>query len=187
MKLIVGLGNPGEKYEKNRHNIGFQAVEKLAEKLEFPDFKEVGKFKSAVSEGEFDGEKLFLVKPQTFMNNSGEAVQKLQSYYKVDLADLWVVYDDVDLDLGVIRTREKGSAGTHNGMRSVVEHLGEDFPRFRFGINSGEKEKYREIADFVLANFTSFEEQIVKKTLLNIVGTLEEALKNGVSAVTQEI
>lgn len=187
MKLIVGLGNPGGKYEKNRHNAGFMVVDVLVKALGFSEFKENGKFKALISEGEFEGEKVLLVKPQTFMNNSGEAVQKLVSYYKVDWADLWVVYDDLDLDLGVIRVREKGSAGTHNGMRSLVEHLGEEFPRFRFGIGSEEAAKYREIADFVLTNFTSDEEHIVKKTVIAMVEILRLALKEGMEAATQRI
>src|SRR3989339_1054490 len=138
MKLIIGLGNPGVQYKGTRHNVGFAVLDLLADEFGFDEFVPKKKLKSYVSEGVVDGEKVVLIKPDTFMNNSGEAVVAAKNFYKTD--DFLVVYDDYDLPVGEIRYREKGSAGTHNGMRSCVELLGtEDFSRLRIGINGGLK------------------------------------------------
>lgn len=186
MKIIVGLGNPGKEYEKTRHNIGFMVLEELRKKLEFDEFKEDKKKQAAISFGEYHDEKIILVKPLTFMNKSGESVQKIVSFYKIDLKDLFVCYDDVDLPLGAIRVREKGSAGTHNGMKSIISHLSsQDFARFRVGIETrGEiAAKEQDTTSFVLSRFSWKEGRIIKKSIIETVGVILEALKNGVTVM----
>lgn len=131
MKLIVGLGNPDDKYKKTFHNLGFMAVEKVAETLGVEFNK--NKCRAFVAETKVNGEKVILAKPQTYMNLSGESVRELVAFYKIENKDVLVIYDDFDLAKGFIRIRENGSAGTHNGMRNIVEHVGTDFPRIRIG------------------------------------------------------
>ena len=135
MKLIVGLGNPGAKYEKTRHNAGFKAVEFLEEHFSFDSFKEVSKHKSQLSEGQIEDEKIILAKPQMFMNLSGQAVRSLLQFYKLELSDLIVIYDDVAIGSGSVRIRPDGSAGGHNGIKSLIQELGSSaFLRVRLGI-----------------------------------------------------
>lgn len=168
MKLIVGLGNPGKEYEDTRHNVGFMCVDFLQKKFSFPEFELQKKFSALVAEFNLSGEKILLAKPQTFMNNSGEAVQKLVNFYHVAPEDIWIVYDDIDLPLGTIRMRGEGSAGTHNGMKSVIASLGfQNFPRLRIGIESRgvEAPKEQDITSFVLHPFLKKELPIVKKSL----------------------
>ncbi|HMR01268.1 MAG TPA: aminoacyl-tRNA hydrolase, partial [Candidatus Gracilibacteria bacterium] len=127
MLIIVGLGNPGDQYQKTRHNVGFMALDMLAQKLNADDFKPEKKFNADISSADFHGKKLILVKPTTFMNLSGEAVQSISQFYKVEAEDIVIVYDDLDLPLGQIRIRKSGSSGTHNGMKSIVQYIGSDF------------------------------------------------------------
>lgn len=177
MKLICGLGNPGEKYERTRHNVGFRVLDALARALNFPEFSEKGKYLLS-SQGE-GAAKILLMKPLTYMNLSGEAVSEVMNFYKIAPADLTVVYDDVDLPLGTLRFREKGSAGTHNGMKSIVEHLATlDFPRLRVGIESrGETApEQMELDVFVLAPFLPDEESTLKGTIKEAVELLEKSL-----------
>ncbi len=131
MKLIVGLGNPDDKYQNTFHNLGFMAVDAMAETLGV-NFNKT-KCRALVAETKIASEKVILAKPQTYMNLSGESLRELVSFYKIDLKDVLVIYDDFDLNKGFIRIRENGSAGTHNGMRSIVENIGSDFPRIRIG------------------------------------------------------
>ncbi len=138
MKLIVGLGNPDDKYKNTFHNLGFMCVDKIAEKLGVTFNKE--KCRAQIAEMNILGEKVILAKPLTYMNLSGESVRELLSFYKIDLKDLLVFYDDYDLYKGAVRIREKGSAGTHNGMRNIVAQLGKsDFPRVRLGFKPTEQ------------------------------------------------
>ena len=133
MKVVVGLGNPGLGYEKTLHNLGFLAMDKVAEALSC-DLMKKKQFKAMVGECLSGGEKIILVKPLTFMNLSGEAVRAVVDFYKAEEKDLLVIYDDIDIEAGTIRYKSKGSAGTHNGMRNIVLHLGNsDFPRVRIG------------------------------------------------------
>ena len=149
MKLIVGLGNIGREYEKTYHNIGFMCVERTAEILD-ADFKK-RKFRSIVSETGRGKDKIILIKPETYMNLSGTAIKEAVDFYKIELKDLLVIYDDYDLKLGSVRIRESGSAGTHNGMRNIVNELGsEDFPRIRVGFKP-ETETPIPLIDFVLS------------------------------------
>lgn len=139
MYIIAGLGNPGKKYEQTRHNMGFLAVDFLAEKYDIKVNKI--RFRALTGEGRIAGQKVLLLKPQTYMNLSGESVRLALEYYKVNPQELIVIYDDIDIQAGMIRIRKKGSAGTHNGMRNILYHIRtEDFPRIRVGIGSGRKE-----------------------------------------------
>ena len=152
MHVICGLGNPGRKYENTRHNIGFITIDRLADKLGVSVNK--SKFRSTVGETMISGEKVLLVKPETFMNDSGMAVKEIMDFYKVDPEDLIVIYDDFDIPEGTVRIRPFGSAGTHNGMRSIIRLLGSDrFPRIRIGTGKEDMEK-RELIGFVLGGFS---------------------------------
>ncbi|MBR2336340.1 MAG: aminoacyl-tRNA hydrolase [Clostridia bacterium] len=154
MKLVVGLGNPGLKYLKNLHNLGFMAVELLAEKHGV-SFNKKG-FKGIYGEKNISGEKVIFLKPQTYMNLSGDCVQELSAFYKIPTKDILVIYDDLDIAIGYVRIRANGSAGTHNGMRSIVQRLGStDFPRVRIGTKP---EVDYEIIDYVLSDIRKEDE-----------------------------
>ena len=156
MYIVVGLGNPGRKYEHTRHNVGFDVIDVLSEKHHIQLTKNA--MHGQIGEGFVGGEKLVLVKPQTFMNLSGQCVTELVSWYKPEMDHLLLIYDDIDLPLGKLRMREKGSAGTHNGMRSIVGLLGyENFPRLRVGV--GQRRPGYELADWVLGHYLPGEEQ----------------------------
>lgn len=138
MKLIVGLGNPDSKYDQTRHNIGFQIIDSFANELEFPVFKEDAKFKGFITDKEMNNEKVFLLKPLTYMNLSGQSVSAIINYYRISLNNVLVIHDDFDLKLGEIRLRQSATGkSTHNGLRSIVEYLGSPaFYRLRFGIGN---------------------------------------------------
>lgn len=192
MKLIVGLGNPGEKYQYTRHNIGFMVMEKLAKEL-LP----VGKSEKAWEmEGKFSAQickvkdDLLLVRPQTHMNRSGLAVLPLKNIYKIALSDLWVVHDDIDLPIGKIRIRVGGGSAGHNGIESIIKELGKaDFVRFRLGIGRGKLNLQhtadfnlhrREIEKYVLSLFRDNEAGEVKKLIKNTVEALRIAFDKGI-------
>ena len=159
MFVIVGLGNPGKKYEKTRHNMGFLAIDKLAEKHDIKVNKL--KHKALTGDGLIFGQKALLVKPQTYMNLSGESVREIVSYYDIDLEDLIVIYDDFDLEIGTIRIRKKGSAGSHNGMKSIIGQIqSKDFPRIRIGI--GKSGGGAEWKDFVLGKTSKQDEKLIE-------------------------
>lgn len=150
MKVIVGLGNPGIKYEHTRHNVGFDVLNLISEKLGLSINK--SKFKSLIAETQYNGEKLVLVLPQTFMNLSGEAVQEIKSWYKLQSSDILIIYDDIDLNFADIRFRPNGSAGTHNGMRNIIDLSSDDkFPRLRIGI--GKPAENWTLVDWVLSTY----------------------------------
>ncbi len=156
MYVIVGLGNPGPKYARTHHNVGFDVVDILSQKHKIPIKK--SKCKALVGEGVIGGERVALCLPQTFMNLSGESVTGLVQWYKPEYDQLIVVYDDVDLPFGKVRVRAQGSAGTHNGMRSIIYLLGrDDFPRVRVGI--GRPPDGWDLADYVLAHYETQEER----------------------------
>lgn len=153
MKVIIGLGNPGRDYEKTRHNVGFMVIDEIANKLGISGGKE--KFDAVLLEDFVGQEKVVLVKPLTFMNDSGRAVRRIIDFYNLNPTDIIVIYDDVDIDLGKLRIRKNGSAGTHNGMKSIIYELKSDnFPRVRLGIN---KEKRGDLKRFVLKKFSKEE------------------------------
>ena len=180
MKLIVGLGNPGSEYESTRHNTGFLTLDKLAEKLNVSVSRKA--FNALTGKTEYKGEKVILMKPQTYMNNSGEAVRKAVRYYRLNpKEDLIVVYDDLDLPVGKIRLREKGSAGGHNGIKSIIAHVGtNEFNRIRIGIGSDNR---RDTIDYVLGNMGGEE----KKTWLEAMETASDALKECISTPFQNV
>ena len=160
--LIVGLGNPGKTYETTRHNVGFRAVDIIAEQLQIPMKKE--KFKAIIGEGRCSDRKVILAKPQTFMNLSGDAVIALFHFYKPNISDMILIYDDVDIPVGAIRIRPFGSSGTHNGMRSVVGVMNNNrFPRIRIGI--GKPTEFVDIRDFVLTKFSQDEKDSVSNAI----------------------
>ena len=162
MYLIVGLGNPGSKYAHTRHNVGFDVLEALSRKLGVSITRE--KEQALVGECFVGGQKVILAMPQTYMNLSGESVSRLAHWYKIEPENLLVVYDDIDIPQGHIRIRKNGSAGTHNGMRSIVGLLGyENFPRLRVGV--GQKREGYELADWVLGTFSAAEEKALKNAL----------------------
>ena len=151
MKIIAGLGNPTKEYEGTRHNIGFSVIDKLADKYNISMNEK--KHKAICGKGMIEGEKVILLKPQTYMNLSGESVVNAVNFYKVDPEeDVIIIYDDIDLDVGKLRIRAKGSAGGHNGMKNIIAHLGTQvFPRIRVGV--GAKPKDWDLADYVLGRF----------------------------------
>lgn len=155
MKIIAGLGNPTKEYEGTRHNIGFSVIDKLADKYNISMNEK--KHKAICGKGMIEGEKVILLKPQTYMNLSGESVVDAVNFYKVDPEeDVIIIYDDIDLDVGKLRIRAKGSAGGHNGMKNIIAHLGTQvFPRIRVGV--GAKPKDWDLADYVLGRFSKEE------------------------------
>ncbi|PIR54795.1 aminoacyl-tRNA hydrolase [Candidatus Peregrinibacteria bacterium CG10_big_fil_rev_8_21_14_0_10_36_19] len=185
MKAIIGLGNVGEKYTNTRHNVGFLLLDKLAKNIEKQtsenlEWKNETKFKAHTIKSKINAHEILLVKPTTFMNLSGESVRSIINFFKLTPKDIIVIYDDVDLPLGTTRFREKGSAGTHNGMKSIIEQLGtEEFPRIRIGIESrGEfAPKSQDLHSFVLSDFLSTEEKILDDSLNAGITKIEELLK----------
>lgn len=169
MFIIAGLGNPGKKYENTRHNMGFLTIDRLAEKYNIRTDKI--KFKSLVGEGCIAGQKVVLIKPQTYMNLSGEAIREVMAFYKLEPENLIVIYDDLDIPTGSLRIRKSGSAGTHNGMKSVVYQLQSDqFPRIRIGIGS---DRRGDIIDFVVGNVSSEEKAVLEETIDQSVKAIE--------------
>ena len=167
MFIIVGLGNPGKDYENTRHNVGFDAIDALVDKYNVPESGIQSKAK--VGKGVMDGQKILLAKPLTFMNLSGEAVRGLVDYYKVDPeSELLIIYDDISLEPGNIRIRKKGSAGGHNGIKSIISHLGtQNFQRIKIGV--GEKPKNWDLADYVLGRFSKEDRATIDATMKNVM------------------
>lgn len=164
MKCIVGLGNPGNKYKQTRHNIGFMVIDELLERNQWSLNKT--KFKGDYSMENFEGEKVILLKPQTYMNLSGESIRPLMDYYNVNLEDVLVIYDDLDLSTGKIRLRQKGGHGGHNGVRSTIEHLGtKEFKRIRLGV--GRPTSPIPVVDYVLGSFLKEEQENVFTSIKN--------------------
>lgn len=159
MYVIVGLGNPKKEYINTRHNIGFDVIDMIAEEFQINVITR--KHRAIIGKGLINGQKVVLAKPQTYMNLSGESVRELVDYYKIDEeTQLLIIYDDVSLDVGKLRIRIKGSAGGHNGMKSIISHLGHNvFERIKIGV--GEKPKGYDLADYVLGQFTSQETKIM--------------------------
>ena len=184
MYLIAGLGNPGREYENTKHNIGFITVDHLASTHEIK-VKKI-KHKALTGEGFISGEKVMLLKPQTYMNLSGESIKNAVDYYDIDPADLIIIYDDVDIPMGSLRIRKKGSAGTHNGMRSVIRLLGfDDFPRIRIGIGADRGEI--PLANYVLGGFKDKDEvKLMEAAVINAASAIEELLNNGIDHAMQK-
>jgi len=189
MILIVGLGNPGIKYKRTRHNIGFRVLDEFQRENNFPDFKfsrlrqgyggQAKKFNTLISEGNIGRKKVILAKPQTFMNNSGQAVKNLTIHYSLPFINLIVVHDDIDLPLGKIRiSKSRGSAG-HKGIESIIKELrSKNFVRIRIGIRNQEL-RIKNIEKFVLQKFTEEEEKIIKKIIKENCSVLKIILSKG--------
>lgn len=162
MYIIVGLGNPGREFVNTRHNIGFDVIDVLADEENFSVLEK--KHKAIIGKGVVAGQKCILAKPVTFMNRSGESIRELIDYYKVDETDeLIIISDDVSMDVGKVRIRKKGSAGGHNGLKNIIEHLGhENFIRVKIGV--GEKPKGWDLADYVLGRFSAPERETLNET-----------------------
>ena len=178
MKLIVGLGNPSQKYEGTRHNVGFTVIDVLAE--EYHITVNSNHHKALCCKGWIAGESVLLAKPLTYMNLSGESVRPLADYYKVEPEDILIIYDDISLEPGKIRVRAKGSAGGHNGMKSIIQHLGtEAFPRVRLGI--GEKPAQMDLADYVLGHFNKEEQALMKEAAQTAVEAVTCYIEHGIA------
>jgi peptidyl-tRNA hydrolase, PTH1 family len=175
VKCIVGLGNPGKKYELTRHNVGFWAVDELSDQWGIPFQKE--KWGSLVAEGVVHGEKVILLKPLTYMNLSGEAVGSAIRFLKLPVEDLLVLFDDMDIPLGQVRLRLKGSSGGHNGIKSIIQHLGsEQFKRIKIGI--GRPPTYMSVTDYVLAPFPKTDHELASGATISTVDAVKEWLMN---------
>ncbi len=176
MKIVIGLGNPGKEYEKTRHNLGFMAIDKISEKWGYNVNK--SKFNGVMGEGIHNGEKILLVKPQTFMNLSGNCVKEIIDFYKLLPEDLIVIYDDIDIEFGKIRIRPNGNPGTHNGMRNITDMIqSNNFCRIRIGM--GKPRENQELYNFVLSEFNKEEMNIVNEVTDKVTQAVEEILANG--------
>lgn len=184
MITIIGLGNPGKKYNRTRHNIGFRVIEHFARENKFPAFKIIKKYNSLISKSKLNDEEVILAKPQTFMNNSGKAVKSLAKSYKLKTKNLMIVHDDIDLALGKIKIMEnRGSAG-HKGVQSIINELDtQNFVRLRIGIKS---ELNIETEDFVLEKFKKEEEEIIKEVIKKSCFALKTATNEGVEKAMNE-
>ena len=177
MYVIAGLGNPGREYEGTRHNVGFMTLDALADKYNI-DVREKA-FKGLIGKGVIEGNKVILVKPQTYMNLSGECIRQVMDYYKVDPSEFIVIYDDISLVPGGIRIRKKGSAGGHNGIKNIIAHLGtQEFPRVRIGV--GEKPARMDLADYVLGHFSAEEKKIMEQAVKEAADAVCEIVSEGI-------
>jgi PTH1 family peptidyl-tRNA hydrolase len=175
--VVIGLGNPGRKYAETRHNVGFWVVELLASKHKIKISKL--KFKALYGEGVICGKRVLLVMPQTYMNLSGESVRDIISWYKISVKNIIIIYDDIDLPTGRIRVRPKGSAGTHNGMRSVIyQIMSDEFPRVRVGIDK--PPEGWDLADYVLSKFSKEDKEKIAKAVVNAADAVETIIDLGV-------
>lgn len=179
MFIIAGLGNPTLRYEGTRHNVGFEVIDTLADKYNIA--VETRKSRALIGKGIIAGQKVILVKPQTYMNLSGESIGALADYYKIDEEnELLVIYDDVSLDVGQLRIRRKGSAGGHNGIKNIIAHLGTDvFPRIKVGV--GEKPKGYDLADYVLGHFSGEDREIMRESYRKAADVVEMILEGDLS------
>lgn len=179
MYLIVGLGNPEQDYANTRHNMGFNVINKLAKKYEIDVTR--NEFKGLYGSGLINGKKVMLLKPQTFMNLSGESILAIKNYYKIDIDDILVIYDDIDTDVGQIRIRKKGSAGTHNGVKSVVHCLETtDFARIRVGIGAPSEDE--DLIEYVIGAISEEDIKPLEDGINKAVSAVEEILQNGLDS-----
>ncbi|MDO4280834.1 MAG: aminoacyl-tRNA hydrolase [Peptococcaceae bacterium] len=177
MKMIVGLGNPGKQYEKTRHNVGFMAIDRLSEKYGISVSKK--ECQALTGKGMIDGQQVLLVKPQTFMNNSGQAVGELIHYYDT-IDDFIIIHDDMDIPLGKIRFKQKGSAGGHNGLKSIIAHLNsQEFDRLKIGIGHND---HNNVIGHVLSGFNKDEAPVFQEVLAHVDEWCTYWLANGITA-----
>ena len=176
MFLIVGLGNPGIQYENTRHNIGFKVIDNIAKEYNIEINRQ--KFKGVYGEGFINGEKVILIKPTTYMNLSGESIREVVDFYKLTCEDIVVIYDDISLDVGRLRIREKGSAGGHNGIKSIIAHLGTDvFPRIKVGVGQPNVD----LVNYVLGKFTDEEMEVLSESIDASTKAVSEIIKDDVN------
>jgi PTH1 family peptidyl-tRNA hydrolase len=173
MKAIVGLGNPGDEYRGTRHNVGFEVVNELAKRWN----AKLKKWRSTADVAVIKDRAVVLVEPRTFMNNSGQAVQAVMAFHKILPADVLVIVDEVQLPLGKLRLRPSGSAGGHNGLKSVIEHVGRDFPRLRIGVERGHPEW--DLSDRVLSKFPPSERDVVDRAIARAADAVETYVTDG--------
>jgi len=179
MKLIIGLGNPGKKYDNTWHNLGFAALAELRAILDMPPLKKSDKFRADLCVGTYASDRIILAGPSTYMNNSGESVQALAKFYKIKFSDIAVIQDDIDLPLGKIRLAKDSSAGGHNGIKSIIEQLGtKDFSRIKIGIKTNKLEKI-EAADYVLMKPDKADKLIVKTQTKKAAEAAKDILELG--------
>lgn len=184
MYIIVGLGNPGRDYVGTRHNIGFDAIDALCAKYDITLKKE--KFRAVYGEGRIGGEKVLLVKPQTYMNLSGESVRALRDWYKVEEENILIIYDDMSLPLGKLRIREKGSAGGHNGIKNIIYQMETDvFPRIKIGVGAPDHPDF-DPKDYVLGKFSSEEVKILIKSVVLVTEAVEEIIRHGAKSAMNQ-
>ena len=179
MKIIAGLGNPTREYEGTRHNMGFSAIYQIADIYNIK--MNIARHKALIGTGIIAGEKVMLVMPQTYMNLSGESIGEILRFYKLSPADLIILYDDIDLDVGKLRIRAKGSAGGHNGIKSIIAHIGtETFDRVRIGV--GHKPEGWDLADHVLSRFSKEELPVVRDSVSRAADAIEVIISSGIEA-----
>lgn len=177
MFLVVGLGNPGEEYARTRHNIGFMAADVIHGRYNFSFFKT--KFDGLLAEGNINGEKVLLLKPQTFMNLSGNSVGQVAGFYKIPARNVVVIHDDKDLALGKLKVKIGGSAGGHNGLKNIDSHIGTEYNRIRIGVGNP-KEHNMDTVNFVLSRFSAEEMAVLNERLDFVAATIDELIKKGV-------
>ena len=183
MYIIAGLGNPTREYEKTRHNVGFEVIDVLADML--GTTVEEKKFKGLYGRGIIGGEKVLLLKPQTFMNLSGESVKAAADFYKVDHEHIIIIYDDISLDVGQLRIRKKGSAGGHNGIKNIIAHLGtQEFPRIKVGV--GDKPKKMDLADYVLSRFSKEDRAAMEDAFKEAAKAVEVMITEGMDTAMNQ-
>ena len=177
MFLIVGLGNPGREYENTRHNIGFKVIDNIAKEYNIGINRQ--KFKGIYGEGFIGSEKVILLKPTTYMNLSGESIREVVDFYKLSNEEVLVIYDDISLEVGILRIRDKGSAGGHNGIKSIIAHLGTDvFPRIKVGVGQPNVD----LVKYVLGNFTSEEMEVLSESIEASTQAAEQIVKDDTKA-----
>lgn len=179
MYLVVGLGNPGAEYAESRHNIGFMAADEISRRYRFSPFK--NKFDALVSEGQIGGEKVLLLKPQTYMNLSGNAVVKAALFYKILPENIIVIHDDIDLTIGQMKAKRGGGSGGHNGIKSIDAHITADYNRIRLGVGHP-VDKGPEVANYVLGKFSKSELPLIERCINEAPEAVEVLIKNGLSA-----
>ena len=178
MYLIVGLGNPEEEYSHTRHNMGFDTVNKLAKQYEIEINKK--KFKGVYGTGNIEGEKVIILKPQTYMNLSGESIKEAIDFYKIEGKNIIIIYDDIDIKPGIIKVRKTGGPGTHNGMKSVIQNIQmKEFPRVRVGI--GMPEHKNDLINYVIGKIPKEEIEILDKSTTKAKEAVIEIIKNGIN------
>lgn len=176
VKVIAGLGNPGDKYTGTRHNIGFEVIDALADKL---NVSFIEKFDGLLAEVRYNNEKLYLLKPQTFMNLSGKSVAALANFYKIDVCDIFVIHDEMNIPYATLKLRRNGSAGGHNGLKSIIECLGsQDFPRLKMGIG---RDRSKDTVSYVLGKYKPEEIKVYDEFIEKGVNACIEVLDNGLN------